>query len=169
MKKHKAKCHICSNTMKTPADQQPPAFCDTCGTNIVNPNDETLVLFTVVEKEAGGVTGELVNIYLTSKRLIFTPDSSGGTAGAVGGAVGGLVGAAVGAAIDAAVNSDKKKPIVFVPRADFASFGEEPAGLLKNKIRLTVNTQNGCAFGMTLSKKEAAKWKAEMNQRPAYM
>ena len=166
MKKNKAKCHICANTMKTPQDQQQPAFCDTCGANLVNPNDETVVLFTCVEKEAGGITGELVNIYLTTKRLIFTPDTSGGgTAGAVGGAVGGLVGAAVGAAIGAAVNSGKCKPLVSVPRADFASFDEAPAGLLKNKIRLTVNTQSGCAFGMTLSKKEAAKWKAAMSQR----
>jgi|GEM_PF-1171598 len=169
MKKHKAKCHICNNVMKTPQDQQPPAFCDTCGTNLLNPNDETTVLFTCVEKEAGGINAELVYVYLTTKRLIFTPDSdAGSTASVVGGAVGGLIGAAVAGAIAGAVaaaGEGKKTPIVSVPRADFVSFGEEPTGLLKNKIRLTVNTNDGSAFGMTLSKKEAAKWKAEMSRR----
>jgi len=166
MKKHKAKCHICNNTMKTPQDQQPPSFCDTCGANLVNPNDETQVLFTAVEKEAGGVMASLVYIYLTTKRLIFVPeDDSGETASIVGGAVGGIIGAAVAGAIAGAVAGEQKKHIVSVPRADFASFGEEPTGMLKNKIRLTVNTSDGNAFGMTMSKKEAAKWKAAMSQR----
>ena len=164
--KHKAKCHICANKMKTPQDQQPPCFCDTCGANLVNPGDETQLLFTAVEKEAGGVMAELVYIYLTNKRIIFIPDEDTSTASVVGGVVGGVIGAAVAGAIAGAVAAEKKKHIVSVPRADFVSFGEEPAGLLKNKIRLTINTNSGNAFGMTMSKKEAAKWKTAMSQPP---
>ena len=164
MKKHKTQCHICNEVTKTPQDQQPPAFCPVCGANM-RAGEEGVALSTCVEKEAGGVKAELVYIFLTNRRIIFKPDSSG-TGGVVGGAVGGLVGAAVGAAIDAvaAATSDKKTLVVSVDRNNIASLSEEPAGLLKNKIRLTANAANGMRYGMTLSKREAAKWKAELNK-----
>ena len=167
MKKTKTQCHICNDVMKTPADQQPPAFCSVCGANVRDPGQETRLLFTVVEKEAGGISAEMVRIYLTTRRVIFEPDAdAGGTASAVGGAVGGLIGAAVAGAIAGAVAAagDKKKHIVSVERNNIASLSEEPAGLLKNKIRLTLNAASGTHYGMTLSKKEAAKWKAELNK-----
>jgi len=165
MKKIKTKCHICSDVTKTPPDQQPPAFCGACGTNLRDPNAETMELFTVVEKEAGGVSAELVNVYLTSRRLMFEPNGDdGGTAGAVGWAVGGLVGGLVAGAIAGAVAGDQKTPIISVARDDIVSLSEVPTGMLKNKVRLTAHIASGMGYGVTLSKKECEKWKSALNK-----
>jgi len=161
LKKIKNICHICRTTKKAPEGQPLPAFCDTCGANLANPNEEATTLETAVESTAGGLSSDLVWVFLTNKRVVFHAASSTGST--VGGAAGGLIGAAISAAIDAT----KQAKVVSVPLQDITSTSEEIKGLFKNKIELTLHTKDGGRYSMKLSKKEAAQWQSELSKHIA--
>ena len=150
--KQKTNCHICGNVMKTSKGEEAPANCTICGADLLNPNTEKQTLRTVVQHEAGGVKANLVEILLTDKRLIFKEDGMSGAAG------GGLIGGAIGGAIAGALSrkSDKFNGILLT---EITSIDEEIVGLMKNKVQLTLHTEDGNAYSFTLSKKENEQWK----------
>jgi len=163
MGKQKTVCHICDNVMKTPKEEAIPVVCFTCEADLRDSRTEEKILVTVVQHSAGGVKGDLVNIYLTNERLIFQSDSAGGNAAIVGGILGGAIGGAIAGAI--AGSGKKTGNFAYALVSGIASVDEEVAGVLKNKKQLNVRTRDGGTYSMTLSKKEGDKWKQEIESR----
>jgi len=159
VKKTKQKCHICDHVTKTPADQTPASYCENCEADLLNPSQETKKLYTVVTKEAGGVRGDLVKVYLTDQRLMFISD--GVSSSFVGG---GLIGAVVESAVDAIRKPKQIETYASVLRSEINAVKDEVAGRLKNKTALTVSTKDGETYTMTLSKKEGAQFKTELSR-----
>ena len=159
MGKVKTKCYLCGNVMKTASDQDTPEICTRCGTNLVDAMEREAV-FTAVEKQAGGVLSDVVYILLTNQRLVFFGQAVAGASG--GGLIGGAIGGAIAGAMAGAKTQSQPENYVSVPLTELASFTEEVAGLMKNKIELTVLDKSGRAYAMKISKKDAEKIKTEL-------
>ena len=155
MKKSKQNCHVCGHTMKTKKDQDPAQNCERCQADLTNPEAEMLKEATAVADGAGGVKADVVHIYLTSKRFVFIADNS--DIGAGGGLIGGIIGGVV-----SAVRESKNTNFASYERSEIASVSDEITGLLKNKVILTITAKDGETYSMTLSKKDAERFKNEL-------
>jgi len=166
MKKIKTTCHVCQFTMKTPANEEAPNFCELCGANLADPSEEMRVLDTAIATEAGGVKADVVAVVLTGKRIIFTGDeSSGGTGSTIGWLLGGLIGGLIAGAISGA--KGKKTKVVSVKFENMASLDVEFGTKLLNKNTkfFTIHDKDGNAYAFQPGKKEADQWEAEIRQR----
>lgn len=164
MKKIKTTCHVCHLTMKTPVTEDSPSFCEFCGTNLLDTNDEMGVLETTVSTEAGGVKADLVSIILTNKRIVFTGEKSGKSAG-IGWILGGLIGGLIAGAL-----SKSERQLVSVKFEDMVSLDVEPGTKLlnKNKLFFTIHDKNGKTYVFDLGKKIADEWEAELRRNIAH-
>lgn len=161
MKKIKTNCHVCALTMKTPAHEDTPGFCEFCGTNLIDPSEETNVLSTNITGEAGGIKADIVTVTVTNKRIIFTGEKSGKGA-TIGWFLGGLIGGLIAAAV-----SNKQRQLVSVKFEDVVSLDVQPGTKLLNKNSkfFTLHDKNGNDYTFVPGKKEAEAWETELRQR----
>ena len=151
MAKQKWACHICRNGGKLAKEATAPEICPICSANFLRPAEETISWEAGVEKQAGGVKGDVVIVTLTNKRLIFRGEKVGGT--------GFLVGGIIGGAIEGAINAAKTNAnMAWLPVEDIKSISEEVAGVFKGKIMATVHAKDGNTYALKLSKKEFEKF-----------
>jgi len=158
MKKFKTACHICLHTMTTPANEEAPCFCELCGTNVQQLNDEARVLDTTISTEAGGVKADVVYVILTNKRIIFTGDKSNNTGSWIGWLLGGIIGGLIAGAISGAKGSGKQ--LISVKFENMASLDVEYGTKLLNRNTrfFTIYDKDGNAFAFQPGKKEADDW-----------
>ena len=157
MAKQKWICHICNNDGKLAEGTPLPEICPICAANLANTSDEGIKWHTVVNKQAGGIKGDLVTIKLTNRRLIFQGSKVGGT--------GFLVGGIIGGAIEGAINAAKTNAnMSWLPVDEIASFSDEVTGLLKNQVLVTVNSKDGNGYSMKISKKDFEKFGIAVKQ-----
>jgi len=168
--KIKQKCHVCYDVTKRPKDAGPAATCKSCQADFLNTNSEVQEFRTVVQHEAGGIKSDLIEIILTSNRLLFLADSDTSNSGAIigaAGAAGGLIGGAIAGAVMGASNAVKEGSVragyVSIPRPEITSLDEKEVGLLKGKREITLSTTDGGTYVMTLSKKESEQFKGALN------
>jgi len=166
MKKIKTTCHVCRVTMKTPGDQEAPGFCEFCGANLLDPTQEVRILETAIQTAAGGITADVVSVFLTNKRIFFTGDeSSGGSGSTVGWLLGGIVGGLIAGAISSA--KGRKDRLVSVKFEDMtaieATFGTQL--LNRNRKTLTIHDKENKIYVFQPGKKEVDQWEEEIRQR----
>jgi len=157
-KKQKTKCPICGIEVTTAKGETPPTICVVCDTNFLHPGEETVKWLGGVTRGAGGVKADIVVITLTNERILFRGER-------VEGASGGLIGGVLGAVIEEVVVSARSKKsdnFVSLPLTDVESISEEAAGLMKNKIEVTLHAKDGSTYAMNLSKKDYEKFKTEI-------
>ena len=170
--KQKVICHVCNGKRKIPKGQELPKVCSGCAADLVNPTIETRNIAALVEKEAGGVMGDLVMVILTDKRLIFKKGLDLPEIG--GGGLHGVVSMQAAIAYDTAMAIAKairgpqptviRPELVYTTVESLASIQEEAVGMTKRNSKITINTKDGETFTMILPNKEAAEWVTELNK-----
>jgi len=152
--------------MKTPADQDAPGFCETCGADMQDTMAEIRVLNTTVMTEAGGIKAETVDIVLTNKRIFFTGDPSSSSGGWIGWMLGGIIGGLIEGAIRGAKNANKRRQFIAVNLGDITHLDVEPGTKLLNKNNrfFKIHDKNGGIFEMQLGKKDGEQWEEELRK-----
>lgn len=166
MKKTKTTCHVCMFTMKTQGAQDPPTFCELCGTNMQNPMEEPRVLDTVLDTEAGGIKADLIYLILTDKRVLFTGDESkGGTSSWMGWLLGGIIGELIAGAIRG--SKGNKTRLVSIKFEDITALNVEFGTKLLNKNTkfFTIYDKQGNSYAFQPGKKEAEQWEEAIRAR----
>jgi len=163
MKKIKTTCHVCNLTMTTPGNQEVPSFCEFCGANLLNPNEELRVLDTTIGAEAGGIKADVVSVVITNKRIIFTGEKSS-KASSIGWLLGGLIGGLIAGAFSG--SKSERMQVVSVKFEDMVSldvaFGTKL--LNKNTKFFTIRDKGGKAYVFHPGKKEAERWEEELRK-----
>jgi len=160
VKKIKTTCHVCNQTMKTPADQGDPKFCATCGANMLAPEEETSVLQVAIATEAGGITATVVTAVLTNKRIFFFGDknSDNSTWWLLFGAIGALIASSV---------KKKEMQLASVNLEDITAldvaFGTKM--LTKKQKFFTIHDKDGNTYVFNPGKKEAEEWESAIRAR----
>ena len=169
--KQKVTCHVCNGKRKIPKGQELPKVCSGCAADLVNSTTETRNIAALVEKEAGGVKGDLVMVILTDKRLIFKkgidlPEIDGGLHGMANMhvAIAYDTARAIAEAIRGPQPAVIRPELVYTTVESLASIQEEAVGMTKRNSKITINTKDGEVFTMILPNKEAAEWIRELNK-----
>jgi len=137
MPKIKTTCHICAEVTK---GEEPPELCPKCGTSLADPTQETIIKQTHCQYSySRNRPGNLGNLYLTNKRLLWVNSSTSFTHG------GGLVGALVAA---------HQKWGGSLPLADIQSFEDSKFGLFVKAFIVTASD----GFIIKLSAKPKEEW-----------
>ena len=151
MKMEKANCHICGQTK-----HGSPKHCPACYADFVNPDAETRVSLTFVRKEAGGVHGNLIQVFLTNQRLFFMNMPP---------ATGRIFGIPLKTTEDASrVPKREDGDFASIFLSDITSISEENLGFLRGQTRFTVHTSDGGAYSLSLFKKEGRAWRETLEQ-----
>jgi hypothetical protein len=137
MPKIKTICHICAEVTKSEA---PLELCPKCGANLTDPTQETIIKQTHCQySDSKNRPGNLGNLYLSNKRLLWVNSSTSFTYG------GGLAGALV---------AGHQKWGGSLPLADIQSFEDSKFGLFVKAF--TVTASDG--FIIKLSAKPKEEW-----------
>lgn len=152
MKLEQVNCHICGQIKRYGT----PTYCPACRADFVNPDAETRISLTFAQKEAGGVQGNLIQVFLTNQRLFFIKMPP---------ATGRIFGISLRTSEDASyIPTQESGDFVSIFLSDISSISEENLGFLRGQTRFTVHTKDGGAYSLSLFKKEGRVWRETLEQ-----
>ena len=153
----KANCHICGNQMKVNTGEETPVTCTVCNADMADVSTETLIHRTS-QSDAGGIKAVQVDVLLTDRRLIFKKgnESFAKTVALTGGQY----------AVAAMLNK-RSDDFIAILLTDIVSVEVKISGLFKNKVELTVNTNDNNVYKFTLPEKEVEQWRLGLSKHIA--
>ena len=154
MANQKTNCHICGNLMKASTGGETPAICTECNADVADVSTETLIHRTS-QSDAGGIKDVQVDILLTDKRLIFKKGNESFTK---------TVALTGGQYAVATMLNKRTDDFIAILLTDIASIDKKTSGLFKNKVELTVNTNDNNAYKLALPEKEVEQWKLALSK-----
>ena len=194
MNQIKLVCHICQSQMAFAYTGEVLTNCTQCGTDLIEPHTETIILSTVATQSSSESKAKTHRtLMLTNKRLIIADVKKKsassyfpivvvvivflflGWLGLILAALTALTAYTIDAIRAKIAAKNKLQAMIFIPLNDIASLTIEPTGLSKGFRLFTISTKDGNSHSVILRNSYsdvfnstiATKWEEEINSRIA--